>query len=139
RELVLHARRELPVVTTVAPAEARVVVERGHRRWLAKVETGNRAAEIAARCAKVLLLQIEQIAIGIEVGVRVGPGPRHSVGDAGWIAGVHDTQHVLADAYLQCGLAIAEKIVGLAETWGDVLDADPGDARKRQVARRLER
>ena len=139
QQLVLHAGREFPVVGAVAPPEARVLIELRNRRQLAEGEARDGRA-------LVVLLQVEEIAVGIEIAAariadreeEIVPGPRRRRADAGRIPNRRHADDVLPERRFESGLAGAEEVVGDAQARGHVMQAHAGDRRERVVARRLQ-
>ena len=77
-DLLLHRDAEIPVGRTDAPAVEDARIEVVGQDVLAEVRVRHDAAQIAAAGAEILRGRVQQIAVGHEVAVRVGPRPRHA-------------------------------------------------------------
>src|SRR4029453_13463089 len=107
-DLTLHARRELPVEAAYAPAaqQARIPLPRAAAHF-AEIRIGERPA-FAVGCRR------KQIALGLEVLIRVGPRPRgleHEVAGDRIADAVHLRPiEVLVPADLPAALPIAKRL-----------------------------
>ena len=137
-QLVLQARRELPVVSADRP------------RVVAQARLGDRGAEVGIlnRGALAVRAEIDEIALRQEIAVQVAPHPSgtrpgapRGIGPARKNVDVRPFQ-VLADARFHGRLAVAKQVVRATKPRTDVLPVwdvvdrvEPGVARRHQRAR----
>jgi hypothetical protein len=77
-DLLLDRKPEAPIRRSDTPAGQKIGVERAGLDGLAKGQIRDLPAEVSPTGAKILRLRILQIAIRLEVAVRIGPRPLHS-------------------------------------------------------------
>ena len=128
---------EIPVVGPHAPALGNAGIVVGVERALAEVQIRPLPADVATARRQVLQRRVQQIAVGHEIPVAVGPRPRGGRRDpidrverrVG--AGGARRLQILAEGHLDRRLPVARQIVGRADPRGDVLEAGSGCRRKR--------
>ncbi len=147
QDFLLHRDTERPVGRPRAPALEDGRVDRVAEHALAEVRVRERAAHVSARRAQVLRVGIQEVAVGREVAVVVGPvsrdvrdDARRRVGDAVIRRGDRRLE-ILADVALDRRLAVPEHVPRRGHARREILVAvDAGrlgiDERRRQERRR---
>ena len=135
---MLRRHADLPVGRPVVPAFEDRLVIREAVHVLPEVQVAPPAATVAAARPEILRFAVQQIAVGREVAVGVGPRPRHARRDA--VArlqrrvvsvAVDRGFEVPARVELQRGLPVAEHVIGEAEPRVDVVIADDALGRRK--------